>query len=41
MVDPIDTNQSHRLIASDRVEGTKVYSRTSEKLGTVKNFMVG
>ena len=41
MVDTVDTNQSHRLIASDRVEGTKVYNRAGEKLGSVKNFMVG
>lgn len=41
MVDAVDTNQSHRLIASDRVEGTKVYNRVGEKLGAVKNFMVG
>ena len=41
MVDTVDTNQSHRLIASDRVEGTKVFNRAGEKLGSVKNFMVG
>ncbi len=28
------------LIASDRVEGTTVYNRQGEKLGTVQNFMV-
>jgi hypothetical protein len=31
----------HHLIASDRVEGTRVYNRAGEKLGSVKNFMVG
>lgn len=41
MTDTTDTNQSHRLIASDRVEGTAVNIRTGEKLGSVKNFMVG
>lgn len=30
----------HHLIASDRVEGTTVYSQTGEKLGTIQNFMV-
>ncbi|POF63090.1 photosystem reaction center subunit H [Novacetimonas maltaceti] len=30
----------HDLIASDKVEGTNVYSPTGEKLGTVKYFMV-
>lgn len=29
------------LIASDKVEGTNVYNRDGEKLGSVKNFMVG
>lgn len=28
------------LIASDRVEGTAVYNRESERLGTIENFMV-
>lgn len=33
--------QSHeRLIASDRVEGTAVYNREGERLGTVERFMV-
>ncbi|MBX3562468.1 MAG: PRC-barrel domain-containing protein [Sphingomonas sp.] len=29
------------LIASDKVEGTNVYNRDGEKLGSVRNFMVG
>jgi len=33
-------DETHRLIASDKVEGTAVYNRRGEKLGTVKNFMV-
>jgi hypothetical protein len=42
MVDTLTpTQQAHRLIASDRVEGTKVYNRAGEKLGSIKNFMVG
>src|SRR5206468_2805426 len=29
-----------RLIASDKVEGTAVYDRQSERLGSIYNFMV-
>jgi hypothetical protein len=31
---------SHRLIASNRVEGTAVYDRQGEKLGRIEYFMV-
>lgn len=42
MVDTLDnTREVHRLIASDRVEGTKVYNHGGDKLGSIKNFMVG
>jgi len=34
------TNETRALIASDKVEGTAVYNRTGEKLGSVYNFMV-
>ena len=34
------TDETSRLIASDKVEGTAVYNRKGEKLGTVQNFMV-
>ena len=34
------TESPHRLIASDRVEGTAVYDRQGEKLGRIENFMV-
>jgi len=30
----------HRLIASNRVEGTAVYNRAGERLGTISHFMV-
>ncbi len=33
-------DEPHRLIASDRVEGTAVYDRQGEKLGKIENFMV-
>ncbi|WJY20032.1 PRC-barrel domain-containing protein [Alteriqipengyuania flavescens] len=29
------------MIASDRVEGTAVYDRRGNRLGTIENFMVG
>lgn len=31
---------THRLIASNRVEGTAVYNREGEKLGRIEKFMV-
>ncbi len=34
------TQSPHRLIASNRVEGTAVYDRQGEKLGRIENFMV-
>jgi PRC-barrel domain len=40
---PIMESQTHAhtpLIASDRVEGTVVYNREGERLGTIKHFMV-
>ena len=33
--------ETHDLISSDKVEGTTVYNRQGEKLGTVTSFMVG
>ncbi|BBK40472.1 hypothetical protein STVA_04920 [Allostella vacuolata] len=36
----IATNETDRLIASDKVEGTAVYNRKGEHLGSVYNFMV-
>jgi len=36
----VPRNETERLIASDKVEGTRVFSRTGERLGTVENFMV-
>lgn len=34
------TESANDLIASDRVEGTAVYNRGGERLGTIENFMV-
>ena len=33
-------DETRRLIASSKVEGTPVFNRTGEQLGTVYNFMV-
>lgn len=34
------TDETRRLIASSKVEGTAVYDRAGEQVGTVHNFMV-
>lgn len=34
-------DETDQLIASNKVEGTAVYDRNGEKIGTVYNFMVG
>ena len=36
----IAVDETRRLIASNKVEGTAVYNRAGEQLGTVYNFMV-
>ena len=36
----VATNETDRLIASDKVEGTSVYNRSGERIGEVYNFMV-
>ena len=36
----IATNETARLIASNKVEGTTVYNEQGEKLGSIHNFMV-
>ena len=35
-----ETKQPDRMIASDRVEGTAVYNKDDERLGTIERFMV-
>jgi hypothetical protein len=37
----VATDETWDLIASDKVEGTAVYDRNGERLGSVYNFMVG
>ena len=36
----VATGETDRLIASNKVEGTAVYNRQGERLGSVYNFMV-
>lgn len=36
----VETDETQRLIASDKVEGTAVYSTDGEHIGSVYNFMV-
>jgi len=36
----IATNETSRLIASNKVEGTTVYNQEGDKLGSIYNFMV-
>lgn len=38
--DTVATDETSRLIASNKVEGTAVYGQDGEKLGHVHNFMV-
>ena len=35
-----ETDETDRLIASNKVEGTAVYNRQGERLGSIYNFMV-
>ena len=36
----VNTDETDRLIASDKVEGTAVYNRAGERLGSVQNVMI-
>ena len=36
----VATDETGRLIASNKVEGTAVFNRQGERLGSVYNFMV-
>ncbi len=36
----VATDETDRLIASDKVEGTAVYNRQGERLGSIYSFMV-
>jgi PRC-barrel domain len=36
----VATDETSTLISSDKVEGTTVYNRDSEKLGTIHSLMI-
>ena len=36
----VNADETDRLIASDKVEGTAVYNRAGERLGSVQNVMI-
>lgn len=38
--DGVAVDETRRLIASNKVEGTAVYDRKGEQIGTISNFMV-
>ena len=38
---PVERDETHYLISSDKVEGTKVYGTDGEKLGTIERLMIG
>ena len=38
--DNLDANETIRLIAADKVEGTTVYNTEDEKLGSIENVMI-
>lgn len=40
MADTIERNETHRLIASDKVEGTNVYNPQNDKLGSIRTIMI-
>jgi sporulation protein YlmC with PRC-barrel domain len=39
--DTLNRNETHDLISSEKVEGTAVYNRNGDKLGSISHFMVG
>jgi len=40
MTDTLETTETNRLIASDKVEGTAVYNPEGDRLGTIANVMI-
>ena len=39
--DTLKADETHQLISSEKVDGTSVYSRDGDKLGSIHHFMVG
>lgn len=40
-MDQVGKDETHKLIASDKVEGTKVFDSRGEQVGTVRKVMLG
>ena len=40
MADTLARDETHRLMSSEKGEGTKVYNPQNEKLGTIANVMI-
>jgi PRC-barrel domain len=38
---PLETKETHSLIASDKVEGTAAYRSNGEKIGKIQRVMIG
>jgi hypothetical protein len=36
----VDVDETNRLISSEKVDGTEVYNRTGDRLGTVHHLMI-
>ncbi|HET6534653.1 MAG TPA: PRC-barrel domain-containing protein [Sphingomicrobium sp.] len=39
--DAVDKNETRKMIASDKVEGTSVFDSNGEEVGTVRKLMIG
>ena len=40
-MDQVDKNETRKMIASDKVEGTRVFDSNGEEVGTVRKVMIG
>ena len=40
-MDKLDKNETHQLIASDKVQDTEVFDKNGESVGTVRKVMIG
>ncbi|MFC4257065.1 PRC-barrel domain containing protein [Altererythrobacter xixiisoli] len=38
---PLERDETHNLISSDRVEGTPVYATDGERIGSINHLMIG
>jgi PRC-barrel domain protein len=37
---PVETNETNRLISSEKVDGTAVYNRAGDQLGSIHHLMI-